>query len=361
MIRFVLTVLLTASGATQSGPSVADDLLKMDRPAAVKAAAARREEVKAALDALKARFDASIHSARDVPEQRKVQYDAAALDQGLKLGAIYAQATGDNRPRRGFAARNTRILGTILLNQRKYPAAIAKLKGALAEAEQLDDAWLQTITHTNMAYGYVEMGDAGNALASCERARMLADRLDVRARTLTVFNLASMQMHLNRFEAAIPLAADAAALSKQIGNRLWEGNALLNLGGAYLQAGQPESARATFVDARDVLLKTQDKLGIGRSYYNLAIVEGDAGQYRDAVAGMERALPIIRATDIRHSHEIEPHAADYYNPIEETALARLAEWYGRLGSADKAREYTAALDTLRKKRPAAAAGHTHKP
>lgn len=359
MIRFVLTALLTAaSGAAQSGASVAGDLLKMDRPSAVKASAARREEVKAALDALEARFDASIHSARDVPEQRKVQYDAAALDQGLTLGAIYAQATGDNRPRRGFAARRTRIQGTILLNQRKYPAAIAKLKAALAEAERLDDAWLQTITHTNMAYGYVEMGDTRNALASCERARTLADRIDVRARTLTVFNLASMQMHLNRFEAAIPLAADAAALSKQIGNRLWEGNALLNLGVAYLQAGQPARARATFAEARDVLLKTEDKLGIGRSYYNLAIVEGDAGEYRDAAADMERALPIIRGTDIRHSHDIEQHTSDYRNPVEETALASLAEWYAKLGSPEKSREYTAALETLRAKRPAA--GHTHK-
>jgi len=125
-----------------------------------------------------------------------------------------------------------------------------------------------------------------------------------------------------------------------------------------LQAGQPARARTTFAEARDVLLKTRDKLGIGRSYYNLALVEGDAGDYREAAADMERALPIIRGTDIRHSHEIEQRPADYRNPVEETALARLAEWYATLGSSEKSREYTTALETLRARRPAA--GHTHK-
>ena len=51
------------------------------------------------------------------------------------------------------AARQNRIDGTQLLNERKYDAAMKKLGDAMAEAEKLDDGWLQGITETNIGYG----------------------------------------------------------------------------------------------------------------------------------------------------------------------------------------------------------------
>ena len=193
---------------------------------------------KQALETLKNRSDQSIHSARDVAEQRKVQYDAAVLNQGLRLARIYASATGDRRPLRLFAARKSRIEGTVLLNQRNYQAGLTKLAVALAEAEQLGDVWLQIITLTNQAYGQAELGQLDAALQSGERARALAARDDVRSRALTTYNLASLQMHLGQFEAAVSSSREAIQLTRQIGNRLWEGNALLNLGVALPSVGK---------------------------------------------------------------------------------------------------------------------------
>jgi tetratricopeptide (TPR) repeat protein len=141
-------------------------------------------------------------------------------------------------------------------------------------------------------------------------------------------------------------------LSREIGNRLWEGNALLNLGVAYRQVGQTEQARSTMTRARDVLLMTQDKLGIGRSFYNLALMDGDLGDYQAATDQLERALPIIRSVDIRHSHDIETTPTAYYNPIEESALDLLVRWEGELGNTEKAGAYAKALQQVRARRPA---------
>lgn len=349
-----------AAAQPAAGPSLADRLLAQPRAAAVKAIAAAPADAKAELERLRKQFDASVHSARDVPEQRKVQYDDAALDQGLKLGRLYADATKDRVPERLFAARRQRIEGTELLNARKPAEAIVKLRAALSEAVALNDLWLQIITRTNLAYGLLESGDTKSALAECEKAKALADGSDVRSKALAVFNLASLYMHMNKFDVAGPMSGEAAVLARQVGIRLWEGNALLNQGIAYRQLGDLPKAASTLASARDVLLKTQDKLGIGRTYYSLALVTADRGDVAGAIASMESSLPIIRGLDIRHSHEIELDQAQYYNTIEDAALQLLAKWHKQLGHADKAAAYTTELDALRAKRPHGGAGHSHK-
>lgn len=361
--RLVLSLWLVfgmAGASRAQQPPSLDDLTSLDRREAVQAIAQRRDEVRTALDELQKRFDQSIRSDRTAPEQRRMQYDAKALEQGLRVGALYAEATGDDRPLRLFTARQHRIEGTILLNERSYPAAIARLSGAITEAEQLGDVWLQVITRTNLAYGYLEHGEPMKALDECTRADALASTLDVRSRALTVLNLASMYMHIGRFDEAARHGTRAIDLARQSGNRLWEGNAMLNLGAAYRQLGRPDQARATFADARDVLLKTQDRLGIGRAYYNFALAAADLGEYGAAAADMERALPIIRAVDIRHSHEIDAVPGDRPdNPIEVDALQKLTTWYGKLGIADKASQYATELAAVRA-RQSGAGPHMHK-
>ena len=351
-VRFVI--------AQSADASAADSLVRGNDTDAAKLAVSDPEAFRQALETLKDRFDQSIHSARSVPEQRNVEYDATALEQGLRLARIYASASADKRPLRLFDARKSRIEGTVLLNERNYPAAMAKLGLALAEAEALGDVWLQIITLTNEAYAQIEMGQGAAALQSCERARALAGRHDARSRALTRFNLASVYMHLSNFDAAVSASKEAIELSHQIGNRLWEGNGLLNLGVAYRQLGRIQEARETLGKARDVLLTTKDKLGIGRTYYGLALVAGDAGDYRTGVTELELALPIIRSLDIRHSHEIEPHQGDYFNPIEESSIALLSTWYGTLNDTAKASEYSKALEALRAKHPSAEP-HAHVP
>src|SRR5262249_27694325 len=129
---------------------------------------------------------------------------------------------------------------------------------------------------------------------------------------------------------------------------------------AYQRLGRNDEARATFTQARDVLIQTQDRLGIGRAHYNLALLSADFGDYTSAAADMERALPIIRAVDIRHSHEIDERPGQKpANPIEAEALALLVKWFTALDEPEKVRRYSielkAARDALQN-----AAPHVHK-
>src|ERR1051325_9209264 len=75
----VAASVLSAQGGPPPPPAPSPQvgaLLGMARPAAIQAIAAKPQETNADLDKLRERFDASIRSARDVPEQRKVEYDA---------------------------------------------------------------------------------------------------------------------------------------------------------------------------------------------------------------------------------------------------------------------------------------------
>lgn len=343
-----------------AAPSVLDRVKALNDTSAARLVAAEQGATRLALDEILARVDASVHSDRQRPEQRRVQYDEPALTLGVRVGSLYARATGDRSYERRFKARRQRLAGTKLLNDRRYRPALVALRAALREAEALDDRWLETITRVNLAYGHLELGQGAQALAECERAFALSRTLDDKARGLTLFNLASVHLHLGNFERSIDYSQQAAAASQKAGIRLWEGNSLLNIGAAHQQLGDLDASRAALEKALAVLEKTSDRLGVGRALYNLGLVAARQQRNGDAAAYMERALPIIRSVDIRHSHAIELDAKAYQNPLELAALQVLVSAYGITGDAQKGAVHAAALRKLKERQPAAAK-HTHGP
>jgi tetratricopeptide (TPR) repeat protein len=355
-----VTALLVAS--SQSGPSLLDQLraLRNDRPAAVRLVRARQADTRALLDELRDSFDASIHSARTRPEQRKVEYDGVALDLGITISRLYADVTEDTHPWRRFTARKARIEGTEYLNARDYRPALARLDAALRDAEALDDVWLMVITRLNIAYARIELGEARLARDLCVRAARDAERLGPRAKGLAAFDLAAAYVHLEEYTAAIPYAEAAARYSREAGIKLWEGNALLNLGVAYRQIGEGARARASLEQALAVITQTADQLGTGRTLYNLALVSTDERDSAKAAAYLERALPIIERVDVRHSHEIELDPKQYYNSVQESALRLIVRTYTTLHEPAKAARHQAALDALLRTKPhAAEPPHAH--
>lgn len=352
---FAIALLLLVQADTAS---LLTRVKELDEAAAARAIASDLAGTRLALDDLLARVDASVHSDRQRPEQRRVEYDRAALALGVRVGSLYASATGDRTYARRFLAREQRLAGTELLNERRYREALAPLGAALREAQSLGDAWLETITHINLAYGHLELGQGPQALAECERANEVSKTLDDKARGLTLFNLGSVHLHLGNAAQSIDYSRQAVAASQRVGIRLWEGNSLLNIGAARRQLGDLDSARKAFENALAVLEKTSDRLGVGRALYNLGLVAVSQQQFADAAAYMERALPIIRDVDIRHSHEIETEAERYQNPIELSALQVLVDAYSRMGDSEKAAVHIAALKELRSRQPRPH-GHPH--
>lgn len=311
-----------------------------------------------ALDTLIARIDASVHSDRQRPEQRRVSFDADSLALGVRLGGVYGDVTDNRSYYRRFRAREQRLAGTTLLNERRYRDALTPLTSALTEARTLEDRWLELITRINLAYAHLELGQGRQALAECETAAELSSTLDDRSRALALFNLGSAYLHLGEAAASLRHTQEALRLSQQVGIRLWQGNALLNIGAAHQQLGDLASAGRAFEQALGVFEGTGDRLGIGRSLYNQGLVAFGRRDAAATTALLERALPHIRSVDIRHSHEIELDPEHYQNPIEMSALQILVVAYERLGESEKAAARMAALKALREK--SRTAPHVHR-
>ena len=352
----IVTVLLLFLQTVQS--PLIDRLKHLNNPAVARAVKDDPAATRAALDELLVRVDGSVHSDRERPEQRRVQYDAEALALGTRIGSAYAAATGDRTYARRFQARQQRLSGTELLNKRRYRQALVPLSTALREARALNDAWLEVITLINAGYAHLELGNGQEALASCQQAADRASSLDVKARALALFNLGSIHLHLGHAAESSAYSQQAVSASREAKVRLWEGNALMNIGAAQLQSGDIEASRESFEQALEVLLKTSDRLGQGRVLYNLGLVAMQQQRLADAAQYMERALPIIRAVDIRHSHEIET-GPGYQNPIEVSALQVLVDAYTALGRTEQEAVHAAVLDRLKaRQRPPT---HSHRP
>ena len=331
----------------QSGtPSLLERVKALDDVEAARAVASDSAATRRALDELLSKVDASVHSDRQRPEQRRVQYDREGLALGVRVGALLAEATSDRTYVRRFKAREQRLAGTVLLNERRYREALVPLTAALREAQALDDRWLETITRVNLAYGHLEMGKGPQAVAECEAAAAASRTLDAKAQGLTLFNLGSVYLHVGDAARSLEYSREAVVLSQKAGIRLWEGNSLLNLGAAHLQLGDVEAGREAFERARAVLETTSDRLGQGRALYNLGLVAVQQQRFADATLFMEQALPIIRDVDIRHSHAIETEPGQYQNPIERAALQVLVDAYSKLGNTEKAAAHMAVLRTL---------------
>jgi tetratricopeptide (TPR) repeat protein len=286
-----------------------------------------------------------------------VQYDSEALTVGIRVSSLYGRATGDRTYSRRFNARKQRLDGTQLLNDRRYRDALKPLTAALIEAEAVGDKWLQAIARVNLAYGHLELGHDERALAQSQQAADVAGTLDDKARGLTLYNLGSVHLHLKNFTRSVEYSRQSVAVSKKAGVRLWEGNSLLNLGAALQQLGDVDGARIAFEQGLGVLETTRDRLGTGRALYNLGALALDQERYEPAASYLERALPIIRSVDIRHSHEIELDAKRYRNPYEVSALQMLIDIYSRTGQQDLLTKH---MEELRRINAAPPAPHSHK-
>ena len=179
----------------------------------------------------------------------------------------------------------------------------------------------------NLACGRLELGHGAAALAESERAAEVARSLDVKARALTLANLASVHLHLQNYRRSIEYSRQAVEVSQAAANRLWEGNSLLNIGAAYWQLGENDASRAAYEAALKVLETTKDRIGGSRVVQHMGVIAADEERFEAAAAYLERALPVIRSADIRHSHQIELEPDRYRNPIEVAALQVLVEAY----------------------------------
>ena len=289
-------------------------------------------EANAALETLLADFDSSIHSWRDKPEQRRVQYSQTILGNGLQLSRAVAQVSGDNTLQRRFEARRDRIQATELLNDGEFQEALSLIESVRSTARQLEDRSFLFSTYLTSAYAHLGQGMPESALADCEIALQLAREIGDRVKhTLALFNLGTAHLHLSQYDQALTHSREAARSAAEIGNLIWEANAWLNVGYVEIMQIRYESAQAALEQTLTLSQKAGDPLGEGRALYNLGILFSKQERWDLARDHLEQSLKFIRGVDIRHSHDI-----DDYNHVEKDALKHLLYSYQQLNLEDPA-------------------------
>ena len=281
-------------------------------------------------EALLARFDSSIHSWRDRPEQRRVRYSDDLLQNGLELTRLVTEVTGDNTFERRFKARKDRVRATELLNDGEFDKAMALIESVRGTARDLEDQAFLFSTYLSSAYAYLGTGRPERALVDCELALTVAREIGESVKlTLALFNVGTAHLHLGNYDESLTYSLKAAEAAGEVGNRIWQANAWLNIGYVQIMKAEYEPAIESLRRTLALSQEAGDPLGEGRAYYNLGIVYFRLRQWTSARDHLEQALEFIREVDIRHSHDITE-----FNTIERDALERLLHSYEQLNVTD---------------------------
>ncbi|KPQ32735.1 MAG: hypothetical protein HLUCCO16_19630 [Phormidium sp. OSCR] len=130
---------------------------------------------------------------------------------------------------------------------------------------------------------------------------------------------------LGQYERAIDFYEQSLAITREIGDRAGEGNALSNLGNVYNSLGQYERAIDFYEQSLTIAREIGDRAGEGRVLGNLGVAYLNQGQYERAIDFYEQRLEIAR--------EIGDRAG------EGSALGNLGNVYDSLGQYERAIDF----------------------
>ena len=91
-----------------------------------------------------------------------------------------------------------------------------------------------------------------------------------------------MSQQTGRYEVALPLAEDAAAIYRSLADRRGEADALDQIGMAHQRAGRSREALGYFHEARFLYDETADIRGVAATLSHCGIASWRLGRYPDA-------------------------------------------------------------------------------
>ncbi len=126
------------------------------------------------------------------------------------------------------------------------------------------------------------------ALQAC---RDIADPARIAQASL---ELSVVSQQTGRYEAALPLAEDAAEIYRSLADRRGEAEALDQVGMAHQRAARSREALAYFQEARILYHDTPDQRGLANTLSHSGIACWHLGRYPDAMGHLREALSLYR-------------------------------------------------------------------
>ena len=156
--------------------------------------------------------------------------------------------------------------------QHEWKEKCADLTHALAGFMEIRAYWDEAITAHTLAL------QAGRDLSDPARTARAS------------LELSEVSQQTGRYEAALPLAEDAAAICRSLADRRGEADALDQIGMAHQRAGRSREALAYFHEARLLYRHTGDQDGVATTLSHSGIASWQLGRYPDAMEHLGEAL-----------------------------------------------------------------------
>ncbi len=156
-------------------------------------------------------------------------------------------------------------------------------------------------------------------------SRQLVNNINSQTRRLCLNQIGNSYNYLGNYGRAIDFHQQALVISREIGDRRGEGNALGNLGIAYNSLGQYERAIDFLQQYLTIALEIGDRRGEGNALGNLGNAYFSLGQYERAIDFHQQNLTIAREIGDRGG--------------EGAALGNLGIAYNSLGQYERAIDF----------------------
>ncbi len=226
------------------------------------------------------------------------------LDRALDLLSAVLRESLEHEPARVASAYAN--LGYVHQVRGEWREALHFSLEARRRAQSEGDEALACMLLGNIGNCYLSLGDRERALLAFRQcvAAAEADAGDVDSLAAALIGLGGAHWALDEAEEAAPLFERGRALAAQVGAKLWEFNAEVNLGLIALARGKPDEAIAAWERARErtVDLGTPHLAASLECYIALALLDGgDAGRAmehatRGAALAAEGVNPMDQAT-----------------------------------------------------------------
>lgn len=191
------------------------------------------------------------------------------------------------------------------------------LQAGLTAARKLRLGWEEFAFLSDLAESFRDNGDYAKALEyaelSLKKARKLRNRL---GEAISNRTFASILIFKGDAQTAIGYLNKALPVFRRSGRQDSVSNALNDLGLARKALKQYDRALKCFQDKLAIVLKAGDKLYEGSTYYNIADVHADLGDYRQAVEYGEKASAIFTLLGAPHAKQAESSLAEWREALK---------------------------------------------
>lgn len=188
-----------------------------------------------------------------------------------------------------------------LFNRRgNWADCITTHRIALESARQVGnrqgEAWV--LNNLGQALGFSHMSEGiGYLEQALAIRREIGDRI---GEAQAAVNLSDAYVVLGRTDEALDLLGRALDLSREVGYRFYEGVALNNLAEAYLDLGRPEEAIGCLLQARRTFTEIDLPHGVGYALHNLGRCYLLLTRDTEALGYLQEALVVHQANGDRH-------------------------------------------------------------